>query len=278
MGLSFAWLIFCSTTSPAAEAYGVGIALAKHPSGFLVTKVVTNSPAASEGSIAPGDLITAVGQSNDPPVALDSSMPMQEAVSRIRGPRGSLVRLTIVPEATNVLRARVVSLVRGELRGVPFGGLWERLPNGAMAPDVKLTRLPDKRSEKLSEFRGKMVVLEFWATWCGPCLKLMPDIQKEADKLASTDDTVFIAVSMDENPDVAWKRLESEHWTKTRSAWVDSTIVGAFGVNAIPKMFLINREGRIIYSGLPLDSEALIVALKVEVGLRQHQRVSNSAR
>ena len=102
------------------EASGVGLTLGKHEGGFLVMQVLTNSPASLDGSIKAGDLITAVAQSNGPPVSLEHVEHIQEAVAMIRGAKGSLVRLTVVPDATNAAQAKVVTLARGELRGIPF--------------------------------------------------------------------------------------------------------------------------------------------------------------
>src|SRR3981081_4740391 len=58
------YVLCLSTHVEASEAYGIGVALAKHPDGFLVAKVLTNSPAAIDGSIREGDLVTAVSQTN----------------------------------------------------------------------------------------------------------------------------------------------------------------------------------------------------------------------
>jgi len=247
-----------SANGVAAEAYGIGLALAKHPDGFLVTKVLSNSPAELSGSIAEGDLITAVAQSNAPPVALHNFEFMGQAVALIRGPKDSVVRLTVIPGATNTAQTKTVSLVRGELRGIHFGGLWlSVLTNGAMIPDIELVRLPDKAKERLRDHLGKFVVLEFWATWCGPCLKLMPETQKQAERFATRKDVICITASMDDSPDVAAARLRANGWNKTRNTWADRSVAEAFGVGSLPRMFVINPQGRIEYLGYPLPTEAL---------------------
>src|SRR5579872_4230922 len=111
-----------ATNSPSGEAYGIGVALAKYPGGFIISKIVPDSPAALSGAVTDGDLIVAVAQSNAPPVYVTNWDSVSDAVALIRGPKGSVVHLTIIPQATNSSQERVVSLVRGELRGLKFGG------------------------------------------------------------------------------------------------------------------------------------------------------------
>jgi thiol-disulfide isomerase/thioredoxin len=220
-------------------------------------KVLPDSPAGLNGSIKEGDLITAVAEANAAPVSLEDVEFIGQAVAMIRGPQGSVVRLSVVPGATNTAQTKVVSVVRGELH-VPLVGLsLEALTKGDPAPDAQLVRLPGKRKERLSDHRGKIVVLEFWATWCGPCLKLMPETQKHAERLAAKEDVLWITASLDGDPDVATARLRREGWDKTRNTWAESSVAEAFGVGSLPRMYVISPQGRIVYQGYPLDAEAL---------------------
>lgn len=65
------------------------------------------------------------------------------------------------------------------------------------APDFTFTAL-DKKTGSLAELRGKTVILNFWATWCAPCLREFPALLELAEKNAA--DTVLLAISVDENP------------------------------------------------------------------------------
>jgi thiol-disulfide isomerase/thioredoxin len=239
------------------EAYGVGIALSKHHGGFLVTQIVPDSAAALSGSITNGDLIIAVAQSNAPPVSLTGLDSVSDAVPLIRGPKGSVVRLTIIPQATNFFQERIVSLIRGELKGLPLGGVWLSMTNGAPAPSVELSDLPDKHPFKLQAQFGKFIILEFWATWCAPCLRMMPQIQNEAGRFTKRTNVVWLTVSLDDNPGIAAKRLEKEGWNKTINLWGGQSAAQAFGIHGLPEMLIINRQARIIYHGNPLDDDAL---------------------
>jgi thiol-disulfide isomerase/thioredoxin len=244
------------------EPYGVGIALSKHRGGFLVTQIVPDSAAALSGSITNGDLIIAVGQSNAPPVSLAGLDSVSDAVPLIRGPKGSVVRLTVIPQATNFSQERIVSLIRGELKDLALGGLWLSMTNGAAAPSVDLSDLPDKHSFKLQAEFGKYIILEFWATWCAPCLRMMPKLQSEAGRFTTRTNVMWLTVSLDDNPDVAAKRLELGGWKKTVNVWGGQAAAQAFGINGIPQMFIINPQAKIVYHGDPLYGGALERFLK----------------
>jgi thiol-disulfide isomerase/thioredoxin len=249
--------LLASDSNAPAETCGVGIVLAKQPGGFLVTKVLTNSPAALGGSIKQGDLIVAVAQSNSPSVSIANGDSVSDAVALIRGPKGSVVRLTIIPQDSSVSQERVVSLVRGELKGVPFGGIWLSLTNGATTPSIVFQDLKNKRSFKLQDQFGKFIVLEFWATWCAPCLRLMPQTQNEAERFIRRGDVVWLTVSLDESPDIAERRLRMGSWNKTFNVWGGASAAQAFGIQGIPEMFIIGSSGKIVYHGSPLFGDTL---------------------
>jgi thiol-disulfide isomerase/thioredoxin len=123
------------------------------------------------------------------------------------------------------------------------------------APEFRLTST-DGKNIKLSDYKGKIVILDFWATWCGPCRKGIPDLielQKEYEK-----DIVVIGISLD---------------AKTKEAVVPfmkkiginyPVVYGTFevtqqygGVEGIPTTFIINRNGKIVdkHVGLVPKSE-----------------------
>ena len=70
---------------------------------------------------------------------------------------------------------------------------------GSRAPDFELTAL-DGKVVRLSELRGRAVLINFWATWCGPCRIEMPDIQEQYE--THTPDLVVLAINMDESPEL----------------------------------------------------------------------------
>jgi peroxiredoxin len=100
------------------------------------------------------------------------------------------------------LRRRLVGIVGGvAILALAFGVVWlqssqyEPLVVGMNAPDFSLPDLQGK-SQRLSDYRGKVVFLNFWATWCKPCKEEMPSMQVLWDNLKK-EDFVMLAVSMD---------------------------------------------------------------------------------
>ncbi len=100
---------------PNSEQAGVGLALAVKDGQLVIGDVLPNSPAAANGSLHANDQIIAIGQGDAPPVDSDS-LSFEEVVAAIRGQRGTIVRLTIVPEGKDDDEAVVISLTRGVVK------------------------------------------------------------------------------------------------------------------------------------------------------------------
>jgi thiol-disulfide isomerase/thioredoxin len=122
---------------------------------------------------------------------------------------------------------------------------------GAAAPEFEVRKLG--ASEKLTNvsFRGKVVLLEFWATWCGPCRETMPHLEKLHREYASKGLEV-VAVSSEEESLV---RTFAKNSGFTYPIYTDPLGVtnGAFGVGSIPHAVVLSRDGSVVFQGHPLD-------------------------
>ena len=129
---------------------------------------------------------------------------------------------------------------------------------GGIAPDIDLPG-PDGQNVKLSSLRGKYVLLDFWASWCGPCLREVPNVKAIYDDYHDKGFEIY-GVSLDEEDQRdAWLQKIGEYgmnWVQVSSlkGW-ECPAAQRYAVTGIPKMFLLDREGRII--AMDLRGEAL---------------------
>ena len=198
------WLTVGTVVARGDELSGIGVALDVNGTNIVVRSILPDSPAAAQKNIHAGDRIMAVAQDKEPAVQVQSAK-LAQALHLIRGPKGTTVRLTIIPAGEDASRVQVVSFVRGDLE-LPWGD-GVLLPNGTKAPDIEMVVLANGTSERLSDYTGKIAVLEFWATWCGPCQTAIADLQGYSSRYPDwKDKVVLIAASVDDNSDIAIDR------------------------------------------------------------------------
>ena len=127
---------------------------------------------------------------------------------------------------------------------------------GGIAPDIDLLA-PDGKHIKLSSLRGKYVLLDFWASWCGPCLAEVPNVKAVYEQYKDKGFEIY-GVSLDDKKD-AWVNAIEKHdlpWIHVSSlkGW-ECPVAKIYNVTGIPKMYLLDKEGRIV--AMDLRGEAL---------------------
>jgi len=121
---------------------------------------------------------------------------------------------------------------------------------GDVAADFTL-KDGEGKEHKLSEFKGKVVLIDFWATWCPPCRLAMPGLQKLQDKFKDKN-VVVMGVSIDDNGADAVKYMKKNNLTYL--GLVDGQPVAqVYGVSSIPQFFIIGVDGKVIHYGLGYD-------------------------
>jgi thiol-disulfide isomerase/thioredoxin len=100
----------------------------------------------------------------------------------------------------------------------------------------------------LSDFRGKFVVIDFWATWCAPCQEELPSTQKLLQDMAGNDKVVFIFVSFDKDEEMWKQRIEDDGLTGVNLIAGDKKeeLKSIFGLEGIPHYTWINSKGVIV--------------------------------
>lgn len=124
---------------------------------------------------------------------------------------------------------------------------------------------PDRNGKmvSLSDFKGKIVVVDVWATWCGPCRKEIPALIK-LEKEMHGKDVVFIGVSVDEKKDhQKWLEALDKEGLEGVQLFADgwSQIVKDYKIKGIPRFMVFDREGNVIMIDAPRPSEPALKAL-----------------
>ena len=118
---------------------------------------------------------------------------------------------------------------------------------GKPAPEFTATTL-DGKSFKLADLRGKVVLVDFWAAWCGPCVAELPNLKKLHDEYTDRG-LVVVSISFDRSAEAACKYVAEKQmsWTQIWAEKADKgPLAELYGVNAIPATFLSGPDGKVI--------------------------------
>lgn len=130
---------------------------------------------------------------------------------------------------------------------------------GSAAPDCKLQLLDGKASTSISQLRGKVLYVDFWASWCVPCAASFPFMNK-LDKELNGKGLQVVAINLDEKPDDAKKFLAKHPVRFAIAVKANESCAKEFGVQGMPSSFIVDREGviRLVHPGFkPGDAPKL---------------------
>ncbi|MBK8026779.1 MAG: TlpA family protein disulfide reductase [Chloroflexi bacterium] len=159
----------------------------------------------------------------------------------------------------------IVLLVGVILAAVVFGIALARQrltqPTQGMAPDFEVQTF-DGQTLRLSDLRGKVVMINFWASWCGPCRDEAPQLQAAWERYQDNGDVVFLGIAYADNGPRSIAYLEEFGISYLNAPDLGTRISDAYHIQGVPETFIVGRDGHIeqfIYAGITANSLSQII-------------------
>jgi beta-lactamase regulating signal transducer with metallopeptidase domain/thiol-disulfide isomerase/thioredoxin len=124
--------------------------------------------------------------------------------------------------------------------------------SGDPAPDFGVKTVTGE-TLRLADFRGKYVLLDFWATWCGPCRGETPNLKSVYDAHGSNPKFAMLSLSLDKTPEapLAYAKTNGMNWAQGfLGEWSQATLPARYGADGIPAIFLLDPAGKIVATDL----------------------------
>lgn len=213
------------------------------------TEMLENMSKIRRKEISANDMVVLVENSSDPIASMHYAMlglqPSAENIGPMRNVADRLKAQYPESEYTTLYTTELSNMEKAMARAQAQ----ELIKAGQPAPEIALPN-PEGKVLKLSDLKGQVVLLDFWASWCGPCRRANPHVVQTYEKYKDRGFTVF-SVSLD-RPGQAerWKQAIAQDkltWPNHVSdlQYWNSAPANTYGVRGIPKTFLIDKDGTI---------------------------------
>lgn len=173
------------------------------------------------------------------PVNETENQPLEEQKPRSRIGLGSIVLIIGILSVAAVF-------------GLALARQNKSQPKSGPAPEFSMTTF-DGKSFNLSDLRGKVVMINFWASWCGPCKEEAPALQATWDAYKSRGDVVFIGIAYADNGPRSLDFIKQYGITYLNGPDLGTRISENYNIQGVPESFIIDRQGNVaefIYAGI----------------------------
>lgn len=132
---------------------------------------------------------------------------------------------------------------------------------GAQAPNFTVEMF-DGTKVTLSDLKGKVVLVNFWATWCPPCRNELARVEKEIIEKFKGQEFVFLPISRGESKETVAKFREKMGYTFPMGLDTTQSIFKKYATNYIPRNFLVDRDGKVVLVSVGYDDEEFAALVK----------------
>ena len=182
---------------------------------------------------------------------------------------------SLVKEVIAKLEAKnpdYVPLLKYKAHVAEVEALQQRLAEGQVAPEFSYPTPDGKKKLGPQDFKGEILVLDFWASWCGPCRAEIPHL-KEAYREYHSQGVAFLSVSIDKD-EAAWRKAMKEEkmpWMQVQAPKAGKEVMKLYQFSGIPYILVLDREGRIV--GKNLRGKALMDKLNELVNGKKKEKI-----
>jgi peroxiredoxin len=125
---------------------------------------------------------------------------------------------------------------------------------GQAVPNFSVTTL-DGNTLKMSDLKGKVILINFFATWCGPCMSEMPKVETEIWQKLKSDQFVVLAIGREHTSDELVKFNKEKGFTFSIAPDPKREVYKLFATRYIPRNYVVDKNGRIAYQGMRYSPE-----------------------
>lgn len=140
---------------------------------------------------------------------------------------------------------------------------------GQQVPQFSVTTLEGK-TLSMAELKGKVILINFFATWCGPCMAEMPKVEKDIWQALKSDKFVVLSIGREHSKDELLKFNKEKGFTFPIAADPKRGVYGLFAKQFIPRNYVIDKEGKIAFQSLgytPEEFAKMIELIKAQLKL-----------